>query len=111
MHAANDMISRADRKSLYEAAETIDPDEIETGMFVIGPKPAFVIEQIVDRARPGEKLSRNHAYSYSMVGGGHDCGQFEDRDCVSLSFDEAPRGPEQVANHYRDVTEQVYNRL
>lgn len=111
MHVVNELIGQPERVHLYETGGRIDSDEIDGGMFVIGPAPSYEIKQVVSRSRPGDRLPRQHGYSIDLASGGWRSGRWTDRDCVCLSMQGAPRGPEMVARVYRDVTEEVYERI
>lgn len=108
-HIANDLISKPDRRHLYETGGRLDPDEIKGGMFLVNS--IGNIYPVVVRSRPGEKLPREHQYSTDWVDGGWTSRRWTQRDCVCLSMRGAPRGPERVARVYRDVTEEVLDRL
>lgn len=110
-HIANELISHPERKHLYENGGRLDPDEIEAGMFVIGPATAYKIYPVVARSRRNERLPREHQYSREKAVGSWTSGRWTARDCVCLAMRGAPRGPERVARVYRDVTEEVYERL
>jgi len=110
-HIANDLLGTPERERLYKNGGRLDPDEIEAGMFVIGPGPAYSIYPVVARCREGERLPREHGYSRELASGGWSSGRWTKRDCVCLAMRGAPRGPARVARVYRDVTSEVYERL
>lgn len=97
-HIANKLISKTERKRLYESGGRLLADDIEAGMFVIGPGPSYSIYSVVARSRPGEELPDAHHYSMK---------KWTQRDCVCFSTRGAPRGAERVARVYRDVTSEV----
>lgn len=100
MKIANSLLTLEERRRLYTVGEQIDPENIRIGMVVVNRMGE--VRMVAAHALSGESLPD----PYQRAPG------TDYRNQIVLSpGGSGVGGPEALARRFRDVTEQVYERL